>query len=202
MGMARGEGDLAMGFEIEESIAVKHPSFKLNATIHPKFVKTIDGIKLVKLDCYQSRGIAHIVTCMIDGLTKDTRRNVCGSKLVRAVLDDIRAARDNAFRSAVVAAPTGSLDFKGCVVPKTKKLRATAMAQPETMPVDMPAIEGVTEACTMRVLHEPSRCNRFSELWVELGASTFEYIAKRMSHAYAEHGASDMEGPGDEVEQS
>ena len=83
-------------FEVEDAVRITNPCLGLDVTIHPPFIKAIDGDRVILLDFYRSRGVYSLLSSR---LPQQPGRQY--GKLLAKVVKDLRRQRDDAFITSV-----------------------------------------------------------------------------------------------------
>ena len=192
-----GSNDGEEGFVFSECVVIANRQHQINAIIRPNVFKFVEEKRYVKLHraFSECRGLVNLLTCKLPSTMKADEAN----KYVSMALNEIRSIRDSTFRQLVESESVDNIKFVGCTTPRCRTLRPLAMGVAEAIDVEMPALEGVHQSCTMSVLTSTGRSNRNSPLWVELTPKVCDHLVKLILEKYETRSnggdsAADVEG--------
>ena len=180
-------------FIFTESLTIVQEKLKMKTTINSSLLQRVDGTLYTNLNFYQSYAIAALLGSRMTH--KGRTRQGCIE--MKQFCDNLRRVRDQTFREVVMSKSTASRHYHGVVMPRHKDLRVIAL-QLEHVHVTMPAVTDVAGPCTINVLCSDERKNRHSAVWVELTASTCDYMSKVIASFECGDGSDAAAGPEDD----
>ena len=183
--MADSDSECGDAFKVDDAIVIRSKTNSLQATVLPKFSKTLDGIRYICLDFYQSRGIHKVLCCRLPPLFQKNNRADC-TRFMSELCSDIRKNRDHTFKKLLRKHHRKPDNDAGDhrFLPRTKIGKSAALESNDVISITLPEFslepysDEVVPDTSCRVEMVIERKNRYSELWLQLDGEVLQWLTK------------------------